>query len=345
MTVTASAPATPAPAASTSAQPAAVARTTPAAAPKADATDLNRNDAVKFLAERRKLRLVDESDKPAIDDDVTNVDPTADTSDDADKTETETDEAEDPAAQATWAQKLRKDLADKTERIKAIEDEQAQRESTWTEAVQQAKHAREDLADEAAFHQSYATALEAVIEEAANRLRAAGLLGKDQPLLDPLSKQLFMKGRDEAKLKRQLERAQHGTKAQQTEKVGAKAVETLNDLRKRIPELDWEKVPEAKQWLAQRFAKDEQGRPTGLGMKNLEADAMAFAKALRWDRSQKQTTQRNTQQTQRPGEEQRPSSTTMAGASQGGSVKPTPKEPQNAKESLAWIQSRKAARK
>ncbi len=326
-----------APAISTSAQPAAVAR---APAPSTSTEPGSRAESVKFLAERRQLRLA-ASDGDTVSNDAESGDPSIDPAVEQQADSEETPEQEEPpetGKEPTWAQKLREDLSAKTERLKDVETKQTQREGQWGEAVQKATWAREDVADEAAFATSYAQALEQVIEQAADRMRRAGLLGADMPLLDPLSKRLFFKGREEAQLKRQLERAQSHTKNQHTERAGVEAQGKLQALRKQLPELDWEKVPEARAWLAARFAKD------GLGMRGIDQDAVAFAKALRWDRSQRNAPARSTG-APRPSENARPSSSTMTGTSSGGGEKRTPAVPETAKESLKWLAARKAARK
>lgn len=348
MTTTVAAPPAAAPA-SSAAKPEAVARV----APKPDFLDPDHvpkhKDAVDFLKARRAERLrlassngerVDQtSDEPASD--ATPEDPPVDGEG---SSETEGDDLEDqePEKMPTWAQKLRADLSEKTHTLHKLEQERTQRDQVFAQAHQQVKHALEDKGDENQHLASLVDSLRSVISR--TFMKTAD--GRFVPAtISDDSWSAIQSAREVEKLKRQLGRGQGAVQAQTHEKAGQEAVGQLEALRKEIPELDWEKNPEAKAWLQARFALDEQRRPMGAGMRNIKVDAIAFAKALRWDRQQ-MAQQKERQHTQpKPADGRRPSSSTLPGSGGGTVTKTTPQVPRNEKESLAWLAARRAARK
>jgi hypothetical protein len=320
----------------TTAQPAAVQRADIAQKDR-DEGPLSKAEAVKFMAERRKEREAKNSLRlvPADDDDGAPLE--SDEANPADQVEaTEANDGEpEPEKVPTWAQKLKTEHAKATETVQKLEAQRATDNAKYEAAHLAVMHAHEDLMADIKDEQAYSNMLEQAIAK-------AGLA------LPPNWKEKLIADRQVASLKRQLARGGHTQEQKATAEMHAKAqttaATTLDSLRKKLPELDWEKVPEAKAWLSARFALDDNGKPVNPGaMKTIEADAVAFAKALRWDRSQKANEGKRTAQP-KPNEQARPSSTTLNGAAQGAGAKRVPNVPKNEKESLAWLQSRRAAR-
>lgn len=250
-------------------------------------------------------------------DDTTDVDPNAETETD----ETATEDEEPPDEQKpTWAQKLRGDLAKKTERLAQLEQRHAEREQRFEQAARHVEHRIEDVTDDLKAEQRYSAALEAAIAKSGFTVPADW-------------KRAFQAEHKATKLERQLSRGQRVEQSKTIEVKAQEARDQVTALAKQFPELDWQKSPEGKAWLAERFSKG------GKGMANLERDALMFVKALRYDRSQK--AQANTpQQTQR----QPKPAPTLAGQRANVGRKTTAAVPQNEKESAAWLAARKAAR-
>lgn len=316
-------------------------------APKPDGV-LSKKDAADFLAKRRaerekaaaaenNLRLV-----PAHEDTTSDESAPEDTAatpqatEGADSEGNEQAEEAEPEQVPTWAQKLKAEHAQATEKVQALEKRHAERDAQFAEAHQRVKYALDDVNADLKAEQSYSAALEKAIA-------AAGLA------IPADWKARIAAERERDRLKMQLERGQSTTKSfekQQAEKRAGEQVQTvLADLAKKIPEFDLAKNPETKAWLQARFALDDNGKPVNPGaFKTLEADAIAFAKALRWDRTQKANAGKKPLQP-KPNESQRPSSTTLSGKGGGTSAARAPAVPKNEKESLAWLQARKATRK
>jgi hypothetical protein len=296
---------------------------------------LSSREARDFLksrrAERQKLRLV----------------PTDDTTSDAPTLETEVappsledgvgaEEASDekpPEVEPTWAQKLRTDLSKKTERLATLEKQHAAREQKFAEASRAVHHQVEDMQADIKAEQGYSEMLEQAIAAAGFAVPADW-------------KRAALAERKAERLERHLARGQKAQASQGHEKSAEAARAQLGELGKSIPEIAAGlagKDPEVKAWLLKRFAMAD-GKPTGLGMKNLEEDALAFAKALRWDRHSKAQASKRAAQP-RPDESQRPSSTTLNGSTSNAGTKRAPTIPQNEKDSAAWLAARRASRK
>ena len=250
-------------------------------------------------------------------DDATDVDPNAET-----ETDDGTDEEQEPPDEAkpTWAQRLKDEMAKKTERLANLEKQHAEREQRFEQAARQVEHRIEDVGDDLKAEQRYSAALEQAIAKAG--------------LVVPADwKRAFLAEHKATKLERQLQRGQHVEQSKTVEAKANEAKDKVAALAKQFPELDWQKSPEGKAWLAARFQKG------GKGMTDLDADALVFVKALRYDRSQR-AQERTPQQTQRAPKP----APTLAGQRSNVGRKTTAAVPQNEKESAAWLAQRKAAR-
>lgn len=250
-------------------------------------------------------------------DDQTDVDPNAETETDPNATE---DEEPPDEAKPTWAQKLKTDLAKKTERLTTLEKQHAEREQRFAQAARQVEHRIEDVGDDLKAEQKYSAALEQAIAKAGFTVPADW-------------KRAFQAEHKATKLERQLARGQHVEQSKGVEAAAAQARDKVQALAKQFPELDWSKSPEGKAWLTARFQKGAKG------MTDLEQDALMFVKALRYDRSQRRTanTPQQTQRAPKP-------VPTLAGNKANTGKKTTAAIPQNEKESAAWLAARKAAR-
>lgn len=250
-------------------------------------------------------------------DDQTDVDPNAETETD----ETATEDEEPPDEQKpTWAQKLRADLSKKTERLAVLEKQHQEREQRFEQAARHVEHRIEDVTDDLKAEQRYSAALEAAIAKSGFTVPADW-------------KRAFQAEHKATKLERQLSRGQRVEQGKTVEAKAAEARDKVSALAKQFPELDWNTSPEGKAWLAQRFSRG------GKGMADLDADALVFVKALRYDRSQKNAA-RTPQQTQRAPKP----APTLAGQRANAGKRTTAAIPQNEKESAAWLAARKAAR-
>jgi len=318
------------------AQPSAVARAV-VDENKGDNT-LSTREAANFLKQKRaeRLKLVPK-DEPQADDADAEINPevNAEAAEIAEDVDADADSEKPPAVEPTWAQKLRTDLGKKTERVQVLEKQHAEREAKFEEAHRAVSSRMEDLSADVAAEQTYSKMLEQAIDSAGFAVPSDW-------------KRAVAAERRTAALERQLARGQTAARQVDHSKVATQAVEQLTGLRKQIPELDGGftgKDPEAKAWLQERFALDENGKPAGLGMKNLERDAIAFAKALRWDRHSKAQSTKRAPSTPPPSESNRPSSTTLSGGGAGAGGKRSAMVPQNEKDSLQWFAARRAARK
>jgi hypothetical protein len=338
-----SAPASPtvesAPAAvTTTAQPAAVQRSL--VDDKDNSGTLSSREARDFLknkrAERTKLKLRLASDDGET---VTHSDEPADAPEavtpeqGADDGSSETDKP--PEVEPTWAQKLRTDLSKKTERVAELEKAHAAREQKFSEAHRAVTHRIEDMAADVKAEQAYSTMLEEAIASAGMVVPADW-------------KRAALAERKAERLERHLARGQTQQRSQGHEKSAEAAREQVAALGKQIPEIAAGvsgKDPEVQAWLRERFAIDDKGRPVGLGMKNLDKDALAFAKALRWDRHSRAKAAAKGKATPKPGESERPTSTTLTGSNGNAGARRAPMVPKNEKETIAWLAARRAARK
>jgi hypothetical protein len=336
---------TAAPAASTTTAAPAKAAPTPALTPKADKPDSEKS-GLAVLREIRSARRAPKTDKakaqpqeadnameidPALlegaqpgdgddvdADDTTDVDPNAETETDDGETD---DDVEPPDEQKpTWAQKLRADIAKKTERLAVLERQHAEREQRFEQAARHVEHRIEDVTDDLKAEQRYSAALEAAIAKSGFNVPADW-------------KRAFQAEHKANKLERQLSRGKSVEQSKTVEVKAAEARDKVTTLAKQFPELDWKTSPEGKAWLASRFAQG------GKGMRDLEQDALIFVKALRYDRSQKNAA-RTPQQTQRAPKP----APTLAGQRANVGRKTTAAIPSNEKESAAWLAARKAAR-
>lgn len=336
---TAASPAPAAAAPATTAQPAAVARAS--VDEKTSSDTLSSREARDFLkqrrAERTKLRLARVEDEPA----QTSVEPEAKaetvTPDNAGEVDgsAETNEDKPPEQEPTWAQKLRTDLSKKTERVAELEKQHQAREAKFAEAHRAVQHRIEDQQADIKAEQAYSAMLEKAIADAGFVVPADW-------------KRAMLAERKAERLERHLARGQTAQRAVGHEKSAVAATEQIQALGQKIPEIAAAlagKDAEARAWLAKRFAMGDDGKASGLGLKNLEEDALAFAKALRWDRHSKAQAQKRPAQAARPGEGERPTSTTLNGSTSNAGGKRMPLVPQTQKESEAWLAARRAARK
>lgn len=255
--------------------------------------------------------------EPVDGDDQTDVDAGAETeTDEAAAEDVEPPDEEKP----TWAQKLRGDLAKKTERLAVLEKQHVEREQRFAQAARKVEHRVEDVGDDLKAERGYSAALEAAIAK-------AGLVVPGD------WKRAYLAEHKASKLERALSRGQHVEQSKTVEVKAQEARDQVTALGKQFPELDFKTSPEGKAWLAERFSKG------GKGMRDLQRDALMFVKALRYDRSQR--AQANTpQQTQRAPKP----APTMAGNKANAGRKTTAAIPQTEKESAAWLAARKAAR-
>jgi hypothetical protein len=340
--------ATSSPAPAATAEPSAVARATPQAkaqkATKAKAEDLETTaDAARFLAERRKLRLAarggesvegDESDTPAEEPSLS-ADPAAQ---DAQADAQAEDEGPEGDAAPTWAQRLREDLAKKTERVQALEKDYAEREARFGEAVEKTRAEVErvkieidDAKDEAAYWQSYAQQVE-------------GLLTEIGHTIDPISKIAIERERELAKMKRQMERQQKTQSARGSEErraqLAADLTQRFEAIRQKHPEVDWQKNPEAREFVSELLSGelyDGQGR---FAEERVARAVDRFVASVRWKLAQKSTDATKAQ----PKTAERPSSSTLS-ASRGASGNRTrPELPATPEDSVRWLQNRRLAR-
>ncbi len=330
---------------STSAAPAPQATAQPAAVARADVSESQ--DAVKLLREIRakrggdknKLKLVPKQEPDA---EAADEQPTSEASASEAASSPETAEGADaegaddkpPEKEPTWAQKLRADLTKKTEQVKQLEQRDREREAKFNEAAQRVQWQIEDVQADVKAEQAYSQMLEQAIESAGFSVPADW-------------KRAALAERKASALERQLQRGQTAQQKQGHEKAGERAVQSLHSLGERIPEVKAalsNADPEMRAWLAERFGVDEQGKPTGLGMKNLERDAANHAKALRYERTTRAQAKKTTAQV-KPAEGARPQSTTLAGQGSGAGQKRLPAVPRDQNESMAFLAARRAARK
>ena len=295
---------------------------------------MSTSEAVKFLAKRkadRALKLVprdDNSDEPAPDA-LDDVPPDAGEGDAGSEGEDKP-----PETEPTWAQRLRADLGKKTARVAELEKRHTDQEARFEQAHRTVQWKIEDVQADIEAERGYSKMLEAAIDK----------LGYDVPAD---WKRALHAERERDGLKRQLARGQSEQAKQGHAKSADAARAQLGELGKKIPEIGAGfagKDPQAKAWLQERFALDDNGKPIGLGMKNIERDAIAFAKALRWDRHSSAQGGKRTSQPP-PGAGQRPASTTLRGGGPGAGGKRTATIPKNEAESTAWLAARRAARK
>ncbi len=295
-----------------------------AAAPAAPAPVVTGKSGMAVLKDIRAERAKRTSTVPKADDEAPEapaLEADEPTQPDLETTETETADEEPPVdKQPTWAQKLRTDLGKKTERVQHLERQHAEREQRFAEAHTAVQHKIEDATADLDAERAYSTALEQSLAKQGFRVPADW-------------KRAFAAEHRAKTLERQLARGSAVENARGSVQAGEAAKNEVRALGKKFPEMDFAKDADGKAWLAARFGEG------GKGLKDLEADALTFVKALRYDRSQK-ATKRPAQSEQQP----RPSSTTLAGSTANAGQKRTAHVPQNEKESIAFLAARKAAR-
>lgn len=293
----------PAPA-STSAQPAAVARasTRPPVVDdgdgggNADPRDAARAEMSKRQSDRR-LRLVQREaedgadDADVVDAIVTEGDdtPTAD----VDPNAPEGDADAEPEETPSWAKKLK----DENAAHKAKIAEHEEREQSWTAEVARIKAHHEDISADVAHYK-------ALYESCAKYLSTLRL--KDgRPALDPREIELAEQRRQLGLRDRQIKRGGNASSEDGAKKAGAQISERFNAFRTKHPEMDWTKNPDAKAFVTEILA-----HPIPPYLDRLVA---AFVAEQRFKRSQKKPAP-----TPPPTQRERPQSFTTTGAPSGG---------------------------
>ncbi len=291
---------------------------------------------MKEKQRQRKLHLVnapngqpDTESEPTSPDETTLVPGQDDNGHDKDHDhDDETQEDVEKQKEASWAQKLRADLAKKTEEVKATIEREKKRDAEWGEAVRSAKYRLEDVSDERDHFKG-------LFEQASKHLIDSGML-------DPLSVQYVMEQFTSRGLKRQLERgtsaqsdgAQSEMKAKHTSAIQS----GIDGLVAKYPELDWKKNKDAAGFMRSLVKTyGANGFPP-----NMEAEARRWV--LGWRAEQGQATAAKAAPQKQP----RPESTTLARTPNSG--RPPAKNDKGLaqaltkKQLIAEVQQRRALR-